>query len=174
MNTITPKWNGPTKIVEADELAHHTAIGWVLLDSFEVEESEIVHESAPRIVPDNNNGYDDGTVSTNRTIVLKKMQFLIGHDKKSALAEKEAEASEARNAKYAAEHAQKTAEEALKEAETSLAQQIAGRQGSAESSKRHMGERDTERKLRRKLEDDMGKVRKAIGDRQWDEITKVA
>jgi len=176
MNTMTPKWNGPTKIVEAHELHTHTSSGWVLLESFETTESETVHEMVARMTPVSSGGYDDGsgTVNTNRTITVTKMQFLIGYERKSALADAAESKQKALSDKTVAEQDRDKAIKAREEAEKSLAQQIAGRESAAASSQTHRDQRDEECKLRRKLEDDMGKIRQAIGDRQWDEITKGA
>ena len=174
MNKITPMWDGPTKVVDSNDLSMHTANGWVILDQFDEEVLMPVCNSMPRgyALPDNHHNHygDTGMVDTTEHVKLSTRKFLLGQPVKSAVAEAAQKVSEANNEKYNAEHRAKQAEKEFEACKKQLNDMENDRDTFKARSSQRYDEVEKEKSLRRKLELDMGKIRKHIGDGKWAEI----
>lgn len=174
MNKITPMWEGPTKVVDSDNLSVWTANGWVILDQFDEEVMMPICNSMPRgfALPDNhyNHHGDDGMVQTTEHMKLSTRKFLLGQPVKSAVADAAKQVNDANNEKYAAEHTLKQAEKEYEACKKQLNDMENDRNTFKATASQRYDEVQTEKRLRRKLELDMGKIRKHIGDGKWAEI----
>lgn len=174
------------KMIDSSEVETHTSEGWTVLESFEVERSEACPEeiSPPYPLHIHCEGVDryemeeaiKNAVRTHsgehqlRFEKVKCIEFLVGKTKDSVLGERKKEIE-------ALEHR-------LKEADANHKELVGKYDEKAEEAKRRLGEteralvdhanaskeRNDMRDRARKLEGDIGKIRKAIGENQMADI----
>ena len=161
---------GSRKVVEADELQLATESGWTLLESFDEVQAESCFGQEPRQVPDTSSGYVNDTVSTQRFMSVTTRKFLLGMEEDCILAVKAAEIATL-EADISALRETMTEVETLKdkfEGEFNKVKKILDQQQDCLDKERETN-RILDKKCRR-MEEDLGKLRVAIGDLQFKEI----
>lgn len=170
---LKPAWDGPVKVVSDFELEHHTDTGWVLLASFEEQSPQSCTQKEPVHFPKNDNGYHsdmDMVVDTERYLPASVWKHLVGKTRDTALSEsKETITNLEQAVKNLGEELKKGAEDKQaveQERDRIKAEEVrVQRQLETECE----GHRET-RDKKRKMEDDLGKLRDAIGGIEFDRI----
>lgn len=191
LNEVTEKRAEELAVVDACDLTQKTQNGWVLREILEHEEVVTVYEQmTPESLrseaenssrPSYYNGVNDyvdprfnpgGRRSgfLNRQVVVRRKQFLVARDENSAI-KKVYEQVEAANARHAVLlKSEYELQQKLKETEKKFAAQ----ETECSTLKRQMTQVAEDRrriiKANQKMEDDIAKIRQAIGDLKMKEI----
>lgn len=161
---------GVVKVIDEQGLEHHTSNGWKLIAVLTGTSFDQIATSAPRAVPENAGSYSSGTVGFSVPMQIVKHRFLVALDEASAVARlsvqlKEADAKLTDVAKQAAD-----VSKTLKETQR-RDQDLADERNAAIKKRAEVEGQlaDAGKKLRR-YEEDIGKVRNAIGNVQMTRI----
>lgn len=173
------------KVINAHEVEGHTAEGWTILESFEVEETAPCYEDLAPAFPVHvhvqgsdqygigssiGQGLSSNRVSQTRFEKIKQVIFLVGKTKGSVLAEKQAKINELEAEVGDWKKSADVAKEEKKTQEGELHRERDLRRDYHDRAERNAREREEQRARAGKLELDIGKIRKAIGERQMGEI----
>jgi len=173
LNALIVKWAGPVRVAEAHELDALTGSGWKILAVYEEDHLEVAYDQEPN--PNPREGSTDynyaSTLSVNRSHRCRRAQFLLGYETGSHRAE---QASRIEQMAKDLKEATSGLEEALKEQKKVEEDRDRLKRVSENSSVRVnelLDEVKHEQARVRRIEGDMAKVRQAVGDLRWREIT---
>lgn len=155
----TTVWDGPAQAVEADMLMFLTEQGWRVLERFEVEGEEFLQKK-------DRYGHSEG--SAEAPTKYRRSMFLLGYEEDSALAQADKERQEARDIAASEAHKRTEIEKAFEDLKDQLATAENGMEGLRVRREEDRRDAIAQRKLRMKIEDDMAKVIKAIGQNAYD------
>jgi hypothetical protein len=167
------KYTGILKTICHHELKGHTELGWTVIDAF--DQTEVVERSAmeTRMVPVSPGGYDcNGTVPTMRHYTESQHYFVVRLDETAQLAKLTNEIAQLKSTlKANGDELQKSVKTIAAQGEERLLlqEQIVSRDrtlGKMTDSQRE------ERDRMRKMEQDLGKLRQALGEIRMREILK--
>ena len=174
MSDIDPliKWKGPVRVASPDQLDLLTGTGWKILAMYEEDHLETVYDTEPNPHPKDPNDYSHTTtLSVNRSHRCRRTQFLLGYEADSHRAEQALKLEQTVMALGVATGeleqlltAQKTVEE-----DRDRLKRVSER-GSVRVTEL-LDEVKHEQARVRRIEADMAKVRQAVGDLRWREIT---
>jgi len=172
VENLIVKWDGPVRVVGPAELGPLTESGWRLLAAYPEDELETSFDQDVNPVPRKPDDYSYcPTVSTQRGHTVRKMTYLVGldadrhrEDQAAAITDLTERLKEATDATDAAAKAR----DAVVEDRDRL-KRVSER--SEERVRELLQEVRDEQARRRRIETDMAKVRQAVGDLRWREIT---
>ena len=163
------------KTVSAEQLERATYEGWRVIQTIEVEDARTVYEhdmaiAVPAADPNRYGGDPSRRPKVERTVVVKTMMFLVGKDESSAvglltsqLRQAHRELADAQGNERLAKSHLGVAEKALNEAKKDIEERT-----EFVIQLRKQNEQREERL--RKMEQDMAKIRHAVGDLKVKEI----
>lgn len=163
--------DGPHKIVSTEELESCTGAGWKLVAVYEVEEVVSLTEDVPNPSTKGQNdlGYQS-TVSVLRNVVVRSKKFHLAKRLDTRLEEMRERLHDAQ----ARATSTKKENRSLDEAFQNLKKEFDGVQGRhaavVDCSHRLVREKEIAQRKMYKLEGDLAKARKALGELKWKEI----
>lgn len=163
-------FKGISKTVPAESLHDHTQKGWIVLDAFDQDETDVVYDTEARRLQDPSGCYHPDTVQVQRTLVLRRRHFLVGLSENSVVAQVTSERDEAQTKRREAEKALEDIRIVNQKVEANAARLLDNEQRMSAEVKRLRAGLDEEKSRVRRMEDDLGKVRAAIGDLKMREI----
>jgi len=160
-------WDGPVMAVNADELNAYTGRGWVLLERFEETDAVAMPHEVPNPRAEDYNYLPTMTVT--EVAVVKTSRYLIGQTERDALAAAKDATARAVEAKADAAEGQRIANEALAELEGKHEVLMQSAHALRTQVAQNIGIAREEKELRHKLEADLAKLRKHVGEKTFNE-----
>lgn len=158
--------DGVVKVVSAGQVEHESLMGFKLIGIYQEGDYTSVSEQ----VPDPNGGYSGATMGVTKYVPTSETFFVMRKDEKSALADMKKSVDFAREKQREAENAFAEKEKEAKDYQERL-------EGQARTIERHGRDLMTCQENRNRLQDsntkmekDLGKLREAIGTKQFNEI----
>jgi hypothetical protein len=162
---------GAIKVVTGYEVENLTRQGWKLVFCYQDAMLMPCQETAPRGFLNPTNTYAPDTVEVRTSRPYSVTYFVLRQDEESALAQAQVSFEAERARADAAVEAEKALFEKTKEAIKALALEK-DRIKTLELTNKSLGsERDALRDTNKRMETDLAKLRKAIGELQFKEIT---
>lgn len=162
--------DGVVIVVDEGQVEPRTWSGYRLLQIIFDEAADMLHETTC----DNENGYNNSygtrTHTVSKPVVVRKARFVMVLDADSALERKTAELERATSKTHEHEQFARDAHATIAAFEKQVAELEAAKRRTSEQYTEKHKETVTLREQVRKFEIDIGKIRKAIGERQMKEI----
>ena len=153
-------------VVNADELNAYTGRGWVLLERFDETSIETRSVMSPDPSPQD---YSNATVMHDVAHVVKTSRYLIGQTESDALAAAKDATARVVDQLTDATEGQRVANEALAELEGKHEALMQSAHALRTQVAQNIGIAREEKELRRKLEADLAKLRKHVGEKTFNE-----
>ncbi len=164
-----------TQVIPARELGTYTRDGWAIESSFDADDTVELNEEIldPNWAKDENGnpryGYNRKTLETKKTVVVSGRQFVISKD--DGIISREALLTTERGALLKSNRAYEEQTAELQKKVDELTKQMAATDATLKREREgHDVFSESSRKRMRALEDDLGKVKRGIGDIKYNEI----
>jgi hypothetical protein len=165
------EYKGLVKTIHASKLEECSREGWVVVDTYDEQNTELVSGTEPREIPHGPNDYShEATVFTSRHYVVTAHYFVVRRDPESHLAELHEEIADLKTLFDEKNVALNQAQAALTKATQDLELAQIDVTSLRSDAGRVSNDRQAERIKMRKMEDDLGKLRKALGELRVREI----
>jgi hypothetical protein len=165
------EYKGIVKTVHASKLEECTRQGWVVVDAFDEQNTEAVYGVEPRVLPHGPNDYShEATVSTTHHHLVTSRYFVVRVDDASHLAGLNEQIAGLKTTLDEKSVALTQAQEALRKTSRDLDTAQLDVTSLRSAAGRMAEDRQAEILKMRRMEDDLGKLRKALGELRVREI----